>query len=124
MTIADLPNFYLLECREDWSVLTGGLRILKEDKLIKARVARLFGLSEEECDLVNRIVIEEILAESNDTHDLIRRALDRFAKTEGERMAFLAGHITGWVLMKADMDMDIDSHFADSRSKGPKGQNT
>jgi len=102
----------------------GGFNILKEDELIRARVARLFGLSEDECDLVNRIVIEEILAESKDTHDLIRRALDRFARTEGERMAFLAGHITGWVLMKADMDMEIDSYFADSRSKGPKGQNT
>ena len=34
------------------------------------------------------------------------------------------GHITGWVLMKADMDMEIDSYFADSRSKGPEGQNT
>jgi hypothetical protein len=97
---------------------------LKEDKLIKGRVARLFGLTEDDCDLVNRIVIEEILAESKDTHDLIRRTLDRFAKTEAERMAFLAGHITGWVLMKADMDLEIDSYFADSRSKGPKGQNT
>ena len=97
---------------------------MNEDKLIKARVAKIFGLSEDECDLVNRVVIEEILAESKDTHDLIRRALDRFAGTEGERMAFLAGHITGWVLMKADMDMEIDSYFTDSRSKGPEGQNT
>ncbi|KQC11909.1 MAG: hypothetical protein APR56_07300 [Methanosaeta sp. SDB] len=92
--------------------------------MMKRRVAEIFGLSEDECDEVNRAVIEEILAESKDTHDLIRRALDRFAKTEGERMAFLAGHITGWVLMKADMDMEIDSYFADSRSKDPKGQNT
>jgi hypothetical protein len=97
---------------------------MKDDALMKKRIAEIFGLTEDECDLVNRIVIEEILVESKDTHDLIRRALDRFAKTEGERMAFLAGHITGWVLMKADMDMEIDSYFADSRSKGPKGQNT
>jgi hypothetical protein len=97
---------------------------MKDDALMKRRVAEIFRLSEDECDLVNRIVIEEILAESKDTHDLIRRALDRFARTEGERMAFLAGHITGWVLMKADMDMEIDSHFADSRSKGSEGQNT
>lgn len=97
---------------------------MKEDKLIRASVAKLFGLTEDECDLVNHAVIEEILAESKDTHDLIRRARERFAKTEGERMAFLAGHITGWVLMKADMDIEIDSHFADSRFKGPKGQNT
>ncbi len=97
---------------------------MKDDALMKRRIAEIFGLSEDECDLVNRIVIEEILAESKDTHDLIRRALDRFAGTEGERMAFLAGHITGWVLMKADMDMDINSHFADSRSKCPQGQNT
>lgn len=90
---------------------------------MKKRIAEIFGLTEEECDLVNRIVIEEILAESKDTHDLIRRALDRFAGTE-ERMAFLAGHITGWVLMKADIDMEIDSYFTDSRSKGPKRQNT
>jgi hypothetical protein len=73
---------------------------------------------------VNRIVIEEILAGSKDTHDLLQRALDRFAKTEGEKMAFLAGHITGWVVMKADMDMDIDAYFADSRAKGPEGRNT
>jgi hypothetical protein len=97
---------------------------MNDEAMMKRRVAEIFGLSEDECDEVNRAVIEEILAESKDTHDLIRRALDRFAKTEGERMAFLAGHITGWVLMKADMDMEIDSYFADSRSKGPKGQNT
>jgi len=92
--------------------------------IMKKKIAEIFGLSEDECDEVNRAVIEEILAESKDTHDFIRRALDRFARTEGERMAFLAGHITGWVLMKADMDMEIDSYFADSRSKGPEGQNT
>jgi len=97
---------------------------MKDEAIMKRRVAEIFGLSEDECDKVNRIVIEEILAESKDTHDLIRRALDRFAKTEGERMAFLAGHITGWVLMKADMDMELDSHFTDSQSKAPKGQNT
>ncbi len=97
---------------------------MNDDALMKRRIAEIFGLSEEECDLVNKIVIEEILAESKDTHDLIRRALDRFARTEGERMAFLAGHITGWVLMKADMEMDIDSYFADSRSKNAKRQNT
>jgi hypothetical protein len=97
---------------------------MNDEAMMKRRVAEIFGLSEDECDEVNRAVIEEILAESKDTHDLIRRALDRFAKTEGERMAFLAGHITGWVLMKADMDMDLDSYFADSRSKGTKGQNT
>ncbi len=97
---------------------------MKDDALMKRRIAEIFRLSEDECEQVNRIVIEEILAGSKDTHDLIRRALDRFAKTEGERMAFLAGHITGWVLMKADMDMEIDSYFADSQSKGPKGQNT
>ena len=97
---------------------------MKDDALMKRRIAEIFGLSEEECDLVNRVVIEEILAGSKDTHDLIRRALDRFASTDGERRAFLAGHITGWVLMKADMDMDIDSYFADSRSKGSKRQNT
>lgn len=97
---------------------------MKDEALMKRRIAEIFGLSEEECDLVNRIVIEEILAESKDTHDLIQRALDRFAKTEEERMAFLAGHITGWVLMKADMDMEIDSYFTDSQSKSPKGQNT
>ena len=97
---------------------------MKDYALMKRRIAEIFGLSEDECDKVNRAVIEEILAESKDTHDLIRRALDRFAKTEGERMAFLAGHITGWVLMKADIDMEIDSYFADSRSKGPNGQNT
>jgi len=97
---------------------------MKDDALMKRRIAEIFGLTEDECDLVNRIVIEEILAESKDTHDLLQRALDRFARTEGERMAFLAGHITGWVLMKADMDMEIDSYFADSRSKGLKGQNT
>ncbi|MGC9514694.1 hypothetical protein [Methanocrinis sp.] len=97
---------------------------MKDEAIMKRRIAEIFGLSQEECDLVNRIIIEEILAESKDTHDLIRRALDRFARTEGERMAFLAGHITGWVLMKADMEMDIDSYFADSRSRGPKGQNT
>lgn len=97
---------------------------MKDDALMKRRIAEIFGLSEDECDEVNRAVIEEILAESKDTHDLIRRALDRFARTEGERMAFLAGHITGWVLMKADMDMEIDSYFADSRAKGPEGQNT
>lgn len=97
---------------------------MKDEAIMKRRIAEIFGLSQEECDLVNRIIIEEILAESKDTHYLIRRALDRFARTEGERMAFLAGHITGWVLMKADMEMDIDSYFADSRSRGPKGQNT
>jgi hypothetical protein len=97
---------------------------MKDEAIMKRRVAEIFGLSEDECDKVNRVVIEEILVESKDTHDLIQRALDRFAKTEGERMAFLAGHITGWVLMKADMDMELDSHFTDSRSKGPKGQNT
>jgi len=97
---------------------------MKDEAIMKRRIAEIFGLSEDECDLVNQVVIEEILAESKDTHDLIQRALNRFARTEGERMAFLAGHITGWVLMKADMDMEIDSHFADSRSKGPKGQNT
>jgi hypothetical protein len=97
---------------------------MNDEAMMKRRVAEIFGLSEDECDEVNRAVIEEILAESKDTHDLIRRALDRFAKTEGERMAFLAGHITGWVLMKADMDMEIDSYFADSRSTSPKGQNT
>jgi hypothetical protein len=97
---------------------------MNDETMMKKRVAEIFGLSEEECDKVNRAVIEEILVESKDTHDLIRRALDRFANTEGERMAFLAGHITGWVLMKADMDMEIDSHFADSRSRGPNGQNT
>jgi hypothetical protein len=97
---------------------------MKDDALMKRRIAEIFRLSEGECDLVNRIVIEEILAESKDTHDLIRRTLDRFTRTEGERMAFLAGHITGWVVMKADMDMEIDSHFADSRSKGSEGQNT
>jgi hypothetical protein len=97
---------------------------MKDDALMKRRIAEIFGLSQEECDLVNRVVIEEILASSKDTHDLLQRALDRFAKTEGEKMAFLAGHITGWVLMKADMDMDIDAYFADSRSKGPAGQNT
>ncbi len=97
---------------------------MKEDKIIRADVAKLFRLSQEECDLVNRIVIEEILAGSKDTHDLLQRALDRFAKTEGEKMAFLAGHITGWVVMKADMDMDIDAYFADSRAKGPEGRNT
>jgi len=97
---------------------------MKDEAIMKRRVAEIFGLSEDECDKVNRVVIEEILAESKDTHDLIRRTLDRFAKTEGERMAFLAGHITGWVLMKADMDMELDSHFTDSQSKGPKGQNT
>ena len=97
---------------------------MKDYALMKRRIAEIFGLSEDECDKVNRAVIEEILAESKDTHDLIRRALDRFAKTEGERMAFLAGHITGWVLMKADIDMEIDSYFADSRSKGTEVQNT
>jgi len=97
---------------------------LKEDILIKASIAKLFGLSEDLCDEVNRVVIEELLAESKDTHDLVRRALDRFAKTDGEKMAFLAGHITGWVLMKADMDMEIDSYFADSQSKSPTGRNT
>ena len=97
---------------------------MNDEAMMKRRVAEIFGLSEDECDEVNRAVIEEILAESKDTHDLIKRALDRFARTEGERMAFLAGHITGWVLMKADMDMEIDSYFADSRSKGPEGQNT
>jgi hypothetical protein len=97
---------------------------LKEDKAIRSSAAKLFRLSEDECDLVNRIVLEEILAESKDTHEFVQRTLDRFAGTEGERRAFLAGHITGWVLMKADMDMDIDSYFADSRSKGPAGQNT
>jgi hypothetical protein len=97
---------------------------MNDEAMMKRRVAEIFGLSEDECDEVNRAVIEEILAESKDTHDLIRRALDRFAKTEGERMAFLAGHITGWVLMKADMDMEIDSYFADSRSRGQKDQNT
>jgi hypothetical protein len=97
---------------------------MKDDALMKRRIAEIFGLSEEECDLVNRVVIEEILASSKDTHDLLRRALDRFAKTEGEKMAFLAGHITGWVVMKADMDMDIDAYFAESRAKGPEGQNT
>ena len=97
---------------------------MKENKIIRADVAKLFRLSQEECDLVNRIVLEEILASSKDTHELIRRALDRFAGTEGERRAFLAGHITGWVLMKADMDMDIDTYFADSRAKGPQGRNT
>ncbi len=97
---------------------------MNDEAMMKRRAAEIFGLSEDECDEVNRAVIEEILAESKDTHDLIRRALDRFARTEGERVAFLAGHITGWVLMKADMDMEIDSHFADSRSKGPKDQNT
>jgi len=97
---------------------------MKDETMMKRRIAKIFGLSEDECDEVNRAVIEEILAESKDTHDLIRRALDRFANTEGERMAFLAGHITGWVLMKADMDMEIDSYFADSQLKSPKGQNT
>ena len=97
---------------------------MKDEVLMKRRIAEIFGLSEEECDLVNRIVIEEILAGSKDTHDLLQRALDRFAKTEGEKMAFLAGHITGWVVMKADMDMDIDAYFADSRAKGPQGRNT
>ena len=97
---------------------------MKDEAIMKRRIAEIFGLTEDECDLVNRIVIEEILAESKDTHDLIRRALDRFARNEGERMAFLAGHITGWVLMKADTDMEIDSYFVDSRSKGPEGQNT
>jgi len=97
---------------------------MKDDALMKRRIAEIFGLSQEECDLVNRVVIEEILASSKDTHDLLQRALDRFAKTEGERMAFLAGHITGWVVMKADMDMDIDAYFAESRAKGPQGQNT
>jgi hypothetical protein len=97
---------------------------MKDEALMKRRIAEIFGLSQEECDLVNRVVIEEILAGSKDTHDLLQRALDRFAKTEGEKMAFLAGHITGWVVMKADMDMEIDSYFADSKSKGPEGQNT
>ena len=97
---------------------------MKDDSLMKRRIAEIFGLSQEECDLVNRVVIEEILASSKDTHDLLQRALDRFAKTEGEKMAFLAGHITGWVLMKAEMDMEIDSYFADSRAKGPQGHNT
>ncbi|AET63434.1 hypothetical protein Mhar_0041 [Methanothrix harundinacea 6Ac] len=97
---------------------------MKDEAIMKRRIAEIFRLSQEECDLVNRVVIEEILASSKDTHDLLQRALDRFAKTEGERMAFLAGHITGWVVMKADMDMDIDAYFADSRSKGPAGQNT
>ncbi|MDF0590761.1 hypothetical protein P0O15_06195 [Methanotrichaceae archaeon Mx] len=91
---------------------------------MKRRIAEIFRLSQEECDLVNRIVLEEILSSSKDTHELIRRALDRFAGTEGERRAFLAGHITGWVLMKADMDMDIEAYFADSRAKGPRGRNT
>jgi len=97
---------------------------MKDEAIMKRRIAEIFRLSQEECDLVNRVVIEEILASSKDTHDLLQRALDRFAKTEGERRAFLAGHITGWVLMKADMDMDIDAYFAESRAKGPEGQNT
>ncbi len=97
---------------------------MNDETMMKRRVAEIFGLSEDECDKVNRAVIEEILAESKDTHDLVRRALDRFAKTDGERMAFLAGHITGWVLMKADMDMEIDSYFTDSQSKSPTGRNT
>lgn len=97
---------------------------MKDETMMKRRIAEIFGLSEDECDEVNRAVIEEILAESKDTHDLVRRALDRFAKTDGEKMAFLAGHITGWVLMKADMDMEIDSYFADSQSKSPTGRNT
>jgi len=97
---------------------------LKENKIIRADVAKLFRLSQEECDLVNRIVLEEILAGSKDTHEFVQRTLDRFAGTEGERRAFLAGHITGWVLMKADMDMDIDAYFADSRDRGPEGRNT
>ena len=97
---------------------------MKEDKAFRSSAAKLFRLSEEECDLVNRVVLEEILAESKDTHEFVQRTLDRFAGTEGERRAFLAGHITGWVLMKADMDMDIDSYFADSRSRGPEGRNT
>jgi hypothetical protein len=97
---------------------------MKDEALMKRRIAEIFRLSQEECDLVNRVVIEEILASSKDTHDLLQRALDRFAKTEGEKMAFLAGHITGWVVMKADMDMDIDAYFAESRAKGPQGQNT
>lgn len=97
---------------------------MNDEEMMKRRIAEIFRLSQEECDLVNRVVIEEILASSKDTHDLLQRALDRFAKTEGERMAFLAGHITGWVVMKADMDMDIDAYFAESRAKGPEGQNT
>ena len=97
---------------------------MKDEPLMKRRIAGIFRLSEEECDLVNRIVIEEILVESKDTQEQIRRALNRLARTEGERSAFLAGHITGWVLMKADMDMNIDSYFADSRSKGSNRQNT
>jgi len=97
---------------------------MNDEEMMKRRIAEIFRLSQEECDLVNRVVIEEILASSKDTHDLLQRALDRFAKTEGEKMAFLAGHITGWVVMKADMDMDIDAYFAESRAKGPKGQNT
>lgn len=97
---------------------------MKDEAIMKRRIAEIFRLSQEECDLVNRIVLEEILAGSKDTHELIRRALDRFAGTEGERRAFLAGHITGWVLMKADMDMDIEAYFADSRAKEPQGRNT
>lgn len=97
---------------------------MKDDALMKRRIAEIFRLSEEDCDLVNRAVIKEILSSSKDTHDLLQGALDRFAKTEGEKMAFLAGHITGWIVMKADMDMDIDSYFADSKSKVPEGQNT
>jgi len=97
---------------------------MKDEAIMKRKIAEIFRLSQDECDLVNRIVLEEILAGSKDTHEFVQRTLDRFAGTEGERRAFLAGHITGWVLMKADMDMDIDAYFADSRDRGPEGRNT
>jgi len=83
---------------------------MMEEEIVRRRVAELFGLTEEQCDEIDRIMSEDIQSLSEDTNELIRQTIEKFAKNERERMAFFAGHITGWILMKTEID--VQSYFS------------